>query len=339
MERVPRELFVPEELRERAYDDAALPIGSGQTISQPAMVALICELLALRGDERVLDVGTGSGYQAAVLAELARGGAHGRAPAGARGARARSARGRRLCRPRRRARRRRDARRSRARALRRDRRRSCGARRAADALRAARAERAARASRRQPARPAARARRPGGRRAEGRPLRPVPLRPARRPRGLRSSAKRVHVTISGRVQGVGFRYATRRACAVTRLEGWVRNNADGTVEAVFEGEPEQVDALVAWCRRGPERRAGRRRQGRVGGAEWRTRFSRRLRGERFTREETPRGRVASPPGQNARHQDRPSGRRDRRPGAQPRRRVRRPVPRRGASVSAAGRPR
>jgi protein-L-isoaspartate(D-aspartate) O-methyltransferase len=71
MARVPRELFVPEDLRERAYDDAALPIGSGQTISQPAMVALICELLALRGDERVLDVGAGSGYQAAVLAELA----------------------------------------------------------------------------------------------------------------------------------------------------------------------------------------------------------------------------------------------------------------------------
>ncbi len=71
MARVPRELFVPEELRERAYADAALPIGSGQTISQPAMVALICELLALRGDERVLDVGAGSGYQAAVLAELA----------------------------------------------------------------------------------------------------------------------------------------------------------------------------------------------------------------------------------------------------------------------------
>ena len=71
MGRVPRELFVPEGLRERAYDDAALPIGSGQTISQPAIVALICELLALRGDERVLDVGTGSGYQAAVLAELA----------------------------------------------------------------------------------------------------------------------------------------------------------------------------------------------------------------------------------------------------------------------------
>ena len=71
MARVPRELFVPEALRARAYDDAALSIGFDQTISQPAMVAYICTLLALRGDERVLDVGTGSGYQAAVLAELA----------------------------------------------------------------------------------------------------------------------------------------------------------------------------------------------------------------------------------------------------------------------------
>jgi len=71
MERVPRELFVPADLRERAYDDAALPIGGGQTISQPYMVARICEALALRGNEHVLDVGTGSGYQAAVLAVLA----------------------------------------------------------------------------------------------------------------------------------------------------------------------------------------------------------------------------------------------------------------------------
>jgi protein-L-isoaspartate(D-aspartate) O-methyltransferase len=71
MERVPREEFVPEGLRARAYDDAALPIGVGQTISQPYMVARICAELALRGHERVLDVGTGSGYQAAVLAELA----------------------------------------------------------------------------------------------------------------------------------------------------------------------------------------------------------------------------------------------------------------------------
>ena len=71
MARVPRELFLPAELREAAYGDAALPIGAGQTMSQPYMVALICEQLALRGDEPVLDVGTGSGYQAAVLAELA----------------------------------------------------------------------------------------------------------------------------------------------------------------------------------------------------------------------------------------------------------------------------
>jgi protein-L-isoaspartate(D-aspartate) O-methyltransferase len=71
MERVPRELFVPEELRDRAFDDAALPIGAGQTISQPYMVARIAEELGLDGDEQVLDVGTGSGYQAAVLAELA----------------------------------------------------------------------------------------------------------------------------------------------------------------------------------------------------------------------------------------------------------------------------
>ena len=70
MERVPRELFVPDGERHRAYADAALPIGHGQTISQPYMVARICEALSLTGDERALDVGTGSGYQAAVLAEL-----------------------------------------------------------------------------------------------------------------------------------------------------------------------------------------------------------------------------------------------------------------------------
>jgi protein-L-isoaspartate(D-aspartate) O-methyltransferase len=67
---VPRELFVAERDRRRAYDDAALPIGEGQTISQPYMVARICEALCLNGGERVLDVGAGSGYQAAVLAEL-----------------------------------------------------------------------------------------------------------------------------------------------------------------------------------------------------------------------------------------------------------------------------
>jgi protein-L-isoaspartate(D-aspartate) O-methyltransferase len=71
MARVPRELFLPSEERRRAYADAALPIGHAQTISQPYMVARICEILGLTGRERVLDVGTGSGYQAAVLAELA----------------------------------------------------------------------------------------------------------------------------------------------------------------------------------------------------------------------------------------------------------------------------
>jgi protein-L-isoaspartate(D-aspartate) O-methyltransferase len=71
IERVPRELFVPEEVQDRAYEDAALPIGGNQTISQPYMVARICEVLGVSEHDRVLDVGTGSGYQAAVLAELA----------------------------------------------------------------------------------------------------------------------------------------------------------------------------------------------------------------------------------------------------------------------------
>jgi protein-L-isoaspartate(D-aspartate) O-methyltransferase len=71
MAAVPRQLFVPPDLRHLAYEDAALPIGYGQTISQPYIVAVICSLLALEGSENVLDVGAGSGYQAAVLAELA----------------------------------------------------------------------------------------------------------------------------------------------------------------------------------------------------------------------------------------------------------------------------
>ena len=71
MARVPRELFLPEELRPYAYEDGALPLAHGQTVSQPFMVAVTCQGLALEGGERVLDVGTGSGYAAAVLAELA----------------------------------------------------------------------------------------------------------------------------------------------------------------------------------------------------------------------------------------------------------------------------
>jgi protein-L-isoaspartate(D-aspartate) O-methyltransferase len=65
---VPRHLFVPEALRGRAYDDAALPVGNGQTISQPFTHARYLETLALKGEERVLEVGTGTGYQAALLA-------------------------------------------------------------------------------------------------------------------------------------------------------------------------------------------------------------------------------------------------------------------------------
>ncbi|MBI4714772.1 MAG: protein-L-isoaspartate(D-aspartate) O-methyltransferase [Nitrospirae bacterium] len=70
MRRVPRHRFVGEWQEDRAYGDHALPIGGGQTISQPYMVALMTEALALRGGEKVLEIGTGSGYQAAVLAEL-----------------------------------------------------------------------------------------------------------------------------------------------------------------------------------------------------------------------------------------------------------------------------
>lgn len=68
---VPRERFVPDELRAFAYENRPLPIGHGQTISQPLIVAMMTEALALQGTEKVLEVGTGSGYQAAVLAELA----------------------------------------------------------------------------------------------------------------------------------------------------------------------------------------------------------------------------------------------------------------------------
>jgi len=72
MLKVERHLFVPKDLQPTAYSDQPLPIGEGQTISQPYIVALMTELLELKGEEKVLEVGTGSGYQAAVLAELAK---------------------------------------------------------------------------------------------------------------------------------------------------------------------------------------------------------------------------------------------------------------------------
>ena len=71
LSRVPRHLFVDTSLRHRAYGDCPLPIGESQTISQPYIVALMTEVLQLKGDERVLEIGTGSGYQTAILAELA----------------------------------------------------------------------------------------------------------------------------------------------------------------------------------------------------------------------------------------------------------------------------
>ncbi|NLI99186.1 protein-L-isoaspartate(D-aspartate) O-methyltransferase [bacterium] len=70
--KVPRHLFVPVDNRSNAYEDCPLPIGFGQTISQPLMVALMTQLLHLKGNEKVLEIGTGSGYQAAILAELCR---------------------------------------------------------------------------------------------------------------------------------------------------------------------------------------------------------------------------------------------------------------------------
>jgi protein-L-isoaspartate(D-aspartate) O-methyltransferase len=71
MRKVPRELFLPEELREFAYEDSPLPIAGDQTISQPYIVAFMAEALMLRGGEKILEIGAGSGYAAAVLSEIA----------------------------------------------------------------------------------------------------------------------------------------------------------------------------------------------------------------------------------------------------------------------------
>ena len=70
MSRIPRELFVPENVRREAYDDGALPIDCGQTISQPMIVAMMSEALECAGGEKILEIGTGSGYQTAILAEI-----------------------------------------------------------------------------------------------------------------------------------------------------------------------------------------------------------------------------------------------------------------------------
>src|SRR5258708_31683400 len=72
LERIPRELFVPAEFQDQAYENIPLPIGHGQTISQPYVVALMTEKLAVDDRHKVLEIGTGSGYQTAILAPLAR---------------------------------------------------------------------------------------------------------------------------------------------------------------------------------------------------------------------------------------------------------------------------
>jgi protein-L-isoaspartate(D-aspartate) O-methyltransferase len=72
MRKIPRHIFIGGSLQDKAYDDSALPIGENQTISQPYMVAIMTEMLELKGNEKVLEIGTGSGYQTAILAELAR---------------------------------------------------------------------------------------------------------------------------------------------------------------------------------------------------------------------------------------------------------------------------
>jgi acylphosphatase len=63
--------------------------------------------------------------------------------------------------------------------------------------------------------------------------------------------KRVHLWIAGQVQGVSYRYSTEKQARLHQVQGWVRNLMDGRVEAVIEGEPDRVDAMVAWCHRGP----------------------------------------------------------------------------------------
>jgi acylphosphatase len=84
--------------------------------------------------------------------------------------------------------------------------------------------------------------------------------------------ERRHVTVYGFVQGVGFRFAVERAARSRGVSGWVRNRPDGAVEAVFEGEPEDIDALVAFCRQGPPGAHVERVDVREGSAEGLTGF-------------------------------------------------------------------
>jgi len=253
---VPREVFVPATLERRAYDDAALPIGAGQTISQPYMVARICSELELRGPERVLDVGTGSGYQAAVLAELAEE-VHSieRIPELAQRARA---------------------------ALETtgygdrvhvhvgDGTRGLPEHAPFDAIAVAAAAPGPPPSLYEQLAPLGRlvvpvgdswgqlleviVRTPGGPAvARSVPCRFVPLVGAE---GFAADVAgavlaRARVRVHGRVQGVGFRLSTRERARSLGLGGSVRNLPDGAVEAVFEGPRDRVESMLDWCAQGP----------------------------------------------------------------------------------------
>ncbi len=253
MRRVPRHLFVDEMARPAAYEDEPLPIGSGQTISQPYMVARMTELLELESDSRVLEVGTGSGYQAAVLAEIAgevwtveRHGALAErarrvlARLGHRNVHVETGDG------------------------------SLGLPHHSpfDAIVVTAASPGVPPSLTDQLAPGGRLVIPVGGQGTQR------LRLIRRdPNGLQETdvlgcrfvpligahghpsgeVRRLRVLVEGRVQGVWFRESTREEAERRGVRGWVRNLADGRVEAVFEGEPAGVDALVRWVRRGPER--------------------------------------------------------------------------------------
>lgn len=253
MRRVQRHRFVAEGARWAAYEDEPLQIGSGQTISQPYMVARMTELLELEGTSRVLEVGTGSGYQAAVLAEitpnvwtverhpeLAERARRTLAELGYTSVDVRVGDG------------------------------SLGlpdlapfdaivvtaaAPHVPEALRdqlavggrlvipvGGLATQSLRLIRRGPE---------GYRETEVLGCRFVPLIGAQA--HASDDRRRVRVLVEGRVQGVWFRESTREEAGRLGVHGWVRNLPDGRVEAVFEGEPTAVDALVDWTRRGPER--------------------------------------------------------------------------------------
>ena len=286
MRSVPRHLFVPVYLEDEAYGDTPLPIGYGQTISQPYMVALMTALLKVDVRSKVLEVGSGSGYQTAVLAEVAGRGVRRRAARASGGARAARARAPRL-RQRAHGHRRRQPRLARAGPVRRH-------------PRGRRHEGRARTSCWSSSRDGGRLVIPLGKphrdqvltvferqgdawiQRRDTPCRFVPLlrdgepevvaggsvaagpipSPGRRTWRIESpdrgpedeegpQMKSVSVRVSGRVQGVYYRASAAREGERLRLSGWVRNERDGSVSLRAQGPEEAVDALLAWCRVGP----------------------------------------------------------------------------------------